>query len=390
MKKKLFLSIFLFFYLITNSQIVLSEKSEVSVITAGPGDELFEAFGHSAIRIKDPNLKMDIVYNYGIFDYDAPNFYLNFTKGKLLYKLGRYKFKYFLSSYNDGERWVKEQVLNINQEQKQLFFNYLENNSLPQNASYFYDPYFNNCASKIRDITTLILKDNVEFKDNEIEKNRTLRNLMNQKIHWNTWGSFGINLALGNKLDKKQQTNEYMYLPDYVYEIFKQSEIIENKESKKLIKSENILINYPTKKSKVSVLNPLLIFSIISLIGLLITYFDYKKQTRTKTLDFILFFITGIIGLVLVFLMFFTDHSTTPNNFNALWAFPLNIFISFYIFRNQISKLVLNYLKILIFLLFLIPIIWLTKIQSFPISVIPFLILLLVRYVFIFKTSKIN
>ena len=126
----------------------LSNRAEVSVITCGPGNsELYEAFGHSAIRIVDPIQGMDEVYNYGMFNFEAPNFYLNFVKGNMLYKLGRYPFDNFLYGYKLDERWVKEQILLLNQEEKQYFFNYLENNTKPENASYSYDPYFNNCSS---------------------------------------------------------------------------------------------------------------------------------------------------------------------------------------------------------------------------------------------------
>ena len=122
------------------AQVNLSAYSEISIVTAGPGAELYEAFGHSAIRIKDPVLQLDLIYNYGLFDFNSPNFYSNFTKGNLIYSLGRYKFEYFLRSYKRDKRWVKQQVLNLTQQEKQSFFLYLENNALPENASYYYDP----------------------------------------------------------------------------------------------------------------------------------------------------------------------------------------------------------------------------------------------------------
>ncbi|MEN8703114.1 MAG: DUF4105 domain-containing protein, partial [Polaribacter sp.] len=120
-KKYLIYLLFLFVFNKTTAQVNLSTYAEVSIITAGPGAELYEAFGHSAIRIKDPMLQLDLIYNYGMFDFSAPNFYSNFTKGKLIYKLGRYKFDYFLRSYNQNKRWVKQQVLNLTGEEKQAF-----------------------------------------------------------------------------------------------------------------------------------------------------------------------------------------------------------------------------------------------------------------------------
>ncbi|MDD7913926.1 DUF4105 domain-containing protein [Polaribacter ponticola] len=371
-----------------NSQVKLSEESEISIVTAGPGAELYEAFGHSAIRVKDPVIKLDLIYNYGMFDFNAPNFYSNFTKGKLLYRLGRYKFEYFLRSYNRDKRWVKQQVLNLNQLERQQFFIFLENNAHPKNANYFYDPYFNNCATKLRDITTSILGNKVVFSDKNTPNNQSFRQLMDKEIPWNTWGSFGINLALGSKLDQKAEFKQYMYLPDYVYSIFKNSDLYIKNQKSALIKREDILLNYKEKELEISTLNPFLIFSIISLIGLFFTYKDFKNNNVTKWVDFTLLFSTGFIGIVVLFLWFFTDHSTTPNNFNFLWAFAPNLFVSFLVFKKNKTIKLKMYFKFLTLLMLTIPILWFFEVQLFPISISPFLILLLVRYLFLSKELK--
>ena len=387
MKKLFFTFLFLAISITSKSQVQLSVYSEISIVTADAGNELFEAFGHSAIRIKDPVLQLDLVYNYGIFDFNAPNFYTNFTKGRLLYKLGKYQFKYFLESYKQDKRWVKQQVLNLTQQQRQAFFMYLERNASPQNATYLYDPFFNNCASKLKDITTTILGDKVEFNDKEIEKELSFRTLMNREIHWNTWGGFGINLALGSKLDKNANLQQYMYLPDYVYTIFKNSTVYFKNQKKPLVKKEELLLDFPNRKQSLPLISPLLVFSIIALLGIFITYRDNKNQKRTKWIDTILLITTGLVGFLIVFLWFFTDHSTTPNNFNVLWAFAPNLIIVFLL--NKGKKWLSTYFIFLIFLLVIITIIWITNIQHFPIAVIPLLILLFVRYLFLSKSFKL-
>ncbi|MFY9244028.1 MAG: DUF4105 domain-containing protein [Polaribacter sp.] len=389
MKKKY--SFLLFFLLLINhtqAQVNLSVYSEISIVTAGPGTELYEAFGHSAIRIKDPVLQLDLIYNYGMFDYNAPNFYSNFTKGKLLYSLARYDFAYFYASYKRDKRWVKQQVLNLTQQEKQTFFNYLENNALPENANYFYDPFFDNCATKLRDITNTILADKVEFSSKNIDQNLSFRQLMNREIPWNTWGSFGINLALGSKLDAKADFTQYMYLPDYVYLNFKNSSLFIKNQPENLVLREDVLLDFEEQKQSISIANPFLVFCIISLLGIFITYKDFKKKKRTKWFDFLLLFITGIVGVLIVFLWFFTNHSTTPNNFNFLWAFAPNIIIAFLMLNPSPKKWLNYYFKFLIFLLILTPFVWVFEIQLFPVSVIPLLILLLVRYLYLSKKDK--
>ena len=387
-KNYLFLLFFLLLIKPLQAQVQLSVYSEISIVTAGPGSVLYEAFGHSAIRIKDPVLQLDLIYNYGIFDFNTPDFYTNFTKGNLLYKLARYDFKYFLASYKKDKRWVKQQVLNLNQQQKQAFLIYLENNAKPENATYFYDPYFNNCATILRDITSTILKDKVIFSDNNIDKNLSFRQLMDKEIPWNTWGSFGINFILGSKLDTKPDFKQYMYLPDYVYSIFKNSTLFVKNQPESLVKREDILLDYKELEQKVSIFSPFLIFSIISFIGIFFTYTDYRKKKRTKWLDFTLLFATGILGIVVVFLWFFSDHSTTPNNFNFLWAFAPNVFIAFLVLKQHPKKWLHAYFKFLIFMLGLIPVFWVLEIQLFPISTIPLLILLFIRYLYVSK--KLN
>jgi hypothetical protein len=388
--------VLLFFLAFTKSflaQVQLSVYSEVSIVTAGPGTELYEAFGHSAIRIKDPVLKLDLIYNYGMFDFNAPNFYANFTKGKLKYKLGRYRFEYFLDSYKQQKRWVKQQVLNLSQKEKQAFFIYLENNALPQNAPYFYDPYFNNCATKLRDISKDILADKLQFIASDLEKGLSFRQLMDREIYWNTWGSFGINLALGANLDETATFEQYMYLPDYVYLIFKNSKVFVENQPENLVKREDVLLDFKEKEQKTSIYNPFLIYSIITLIGLFFTFKDYKNNKRTRFLDFILLSTTGLVGVLICFLWFFTDHSTTPNNFNILWAFAPNILISFLMLSKQPKNWLRNYFRFSLVLLLAIPFLWFLKVQQFPLAILPFLVLIVARYFFLsfnigYKTFK--
>lgn len=387
-KKYAFILFFLLLIKPLQAQVQLSEYSEISIVTAGPGTELYEAFGHSAIRIKDPILQLDLIYNYGMFDFKQPNFYTNFTKGNMIYSLAKYDFKYFLASYKRNKRWVKQQVLNLNKQQKQDYFIFLENNALSKNKNYNYDPYFNNCATVLRDITSTILGDKVIFSDKNLPKNQSFRQLMDQETPWNTWGSFGINLVLGSKLDAKPNFKQYMYLPDYVYTIFKNSVVFIKNQPENLVKREDILLDYKELKQEISMVSPFLIFCIISVIGIFFTYSDYKKKKRTKWLDFILLFATGILGVVVVFLWFFTDHATAPNNFNFLWAFAPNLVIAFLMLKQHPKKWLHAYFKFLIFMLGLMPILWILEVQLFPISTIPFLMLLFIRYFYISK--KLN
>ena len=369
-----------------SSTVSLSSFSKISIITSGPGEALYEKFGHTAIRVKDPVLQLDLIYNYGIFDFENPTFYVDFIKGYMKYKLARYPFYLALKSNQQDKRWVKEQVLNLTETQKNKFFQILEINATPKNAGYFYDPFFDNCSTKPRDIIKKVVGDNLIFRDKFVSEKLSLRQLMNKEIHPNTWGSLGINVALGNRLDKTATANERLYLPDYVYEALNSYKVTKVGKDENLVLKTNILLDFEEIKTQSDNISPFLIILLLSLIGLFITYKDYKNHKRSKWLDFTLFFFTGIIGLLIVYLWFFTNHSTAPNNFNFLWAFAPNLIISFLLLRKKTPNWIAKYCLVLLVFLVIIPVVWITKIQLLSFTLIPLFILLGIRYWFLQKT----
>src|SRR5690606_41639795 len=142
----------------------LSEHAEISVITCGPYQgELYSAFDHSSFRVHDPQNGYDAAYNYGVFSFNQPNFYLNFARGYLYYQLGVYDYPSFEEYYVAADRYVHEQVLNLTQAQKQKMFDYLQWNSLPQNRHYRYDYFYDNCATKMRDVVAHVLRADIRF-----------------------------------------------------------------------------------------------------------------------------------------------------------------------------------------------------------------------------------
>ena len=387
MIKKLYIFVLLSLFSImhNNAQVNLSVYSEISIVTAGPGEALYEKFGHAAIRIKDPVLNLDLIYNYGVFDFNQPNFLLNFADGKMYYVLARYDFKYFLSSYKKDKRWLKQQVLNLNKIEKQQLFLYLENNARIENATYPYDPFFNNCASKLKDITTVILKENVLLNSEKIKDKSTLRELMNKEITWNTWGNFGINLITGRILDQERNQLEYTYLPDYLFKTIKNGKIKRDHKIINLVKREDVLLDFDEISTNTSLFNPLAFFTLLALIVSLITIKDIKNQKRTKWLDFIIFFLTGIVGLILTYFWFFSSHKTAPDNYNVLWAFLPNLIVAFIVTKAIAKKWLQKYLIILLVCLTIVLILWFLELQIFPITAIPIILLLGIRYLFLFK-----
>ena len=148
------------------SQInTIANDAEISIITIGPGDMLYDSFGHNAIRVADPSNGKDIVFNYGTFDFNTPNFYIKFGRGKLPYALSVRPYNYFKRNYIAEKRWMKEQKLDLTYGEKVTIFDFLLNNAQPENKEYRYDFFFDNCATRIRDVLVTGLGDKLTYND---------------------------------------------------------------------------------------------------------------------------------------------------------------------------------------------------------------------------------
>ena len=384
--KNFFLILLIFCAIFQVQAQKLSDKATVSVITCGPGSELYAAFGHSAFKIHDPVLQIDKIYNYGTFDFNAPNFYLNFAKGKLTYQLATTSFIRFLREYNYENRWVKAQELNLTPADVQKVFDFLENNAKPQNKYYQYDFFYNNCATKIEDIIKNVLKDKVHFTTNYIKTNKTHRDLIADYTHNFKWAKFGIDLALGSVIDKQATKKDYNFLPDYIFKTFEHATITtENNQIKPLVEKEKTILSSKKTIYHYALFSPLNVLFILSLLIAFITYNDFKKKKRTKILDFLLYFITGIIGVIVLLLWFATSHTATYRNLNFLWAFAPNAVAAFYLLKTKLPSWVVIYNKMLLLLMAIALIVWVLKIQVFNLAIIPFLLVLIIRYFYLVK-----
>lgn len=362
----------------------LSPTAEISILTIGPGSELYDKFGHSAFRIKDTLSGVDVAFNYGVYDFNTPNFYTKFAQGKLLYELRVSYYQSFFESYVAQNRWVKEQTLNLTKEEKQAVSDFLWNNALPENKKYKYDFFFDNCATKIRDVIQEVLGDKLEFKEDHLKEELTFRQLIQQNLQANSWGSMGIDIALGAVIDRKAKPIEYQFLPEYIFEGAANAFINRNGASESLVKHTTVLFeNNPTPAANNFLLSPLFILGLLGLLIVFVTYRDYKRNTRSRYLDTFLFFFTGLIGIFLLLLWFATDHTATANNYNLLWAFPISILVIFAISKKKVSPKLKRYTLLLLLLLILLTIHWITGVQVFAIALLPLLVALLVRYIYL-------
>jgi hypothetical protein len=389
---KLFITVILLltFTAASKAQIKLSDKARISVITCGPGqDQVYVAFGHSAIRVQDPVRKIDQVYNYGVFDFSQKNFYLNFARGHNYYRLASYPFEDFEFSYIYYNRFIHQQVLNLTTEQNQKLFDYLEWNALPQNQQYLYDYFYDNCATRIRDVVAKVLGDSVAFDDSHITTDYTIRELTDLYLTYQPWGDLGIDICLGLPMDKKASPYEYMFLPDYIESSFAHATIKRNGTTAPLVQ-RSFTVFEPKDPPAYSngIFQPVYVFALLFLIAAIITARDYSRNKLTNWFDITLFSIVGLVGLLLLLLWIATDHRAAAKNFNLLWALPTHIIAVFAFIRQP--KWLRYYFGAVVVLEILLLISWPFLPQKLHYALIPLVMAIALRAFIQFRLRRRN
>ena len=310
----------------------------ISLLTCTPGSELYSVFGHNALRVVDSVAGTDIVYNYGTFDFDDPSFYTKFVRGKLLYFLSQQSFQNFKYEYEYFKRGITEQVFAFDCTEKKVIQAKLFDNMQEQNRYYKYDFLKDNCTTRLRDIifsSASLKKDSLRLSSITPS---TYRNYLHTYLDRTKmpWTTLGIDLLLGLTADIKMNLFQSMFLPDYL----KKEVEITKIGSKNLVMEENIIVEdlQPLPNSPAPFLLPFSFLLVISFVGLM-TGISKKASIKRFHQHFIraLFLVTGLLGLLLVFTWFGTDHQSFSYNLNIVWTFPLNL-VFFYMMRNQISS----------------------------------------------------
>lgn len=375
--------LFLLCVTVAFSQKNIPNNTQISVLTIGPGNNLNDAFGHSGIRLKTSY--SDIVYDFGRYNFEDPNFYLNFARGKLNYLQGKANYNNLVNFYKQQNRSIKEQTLNLSAEEKQSVYTFLETNYAKNQGAYLYDFFYDNCATKIRDVIENATNGNIDYQLPDNYEDKTFRTLIQDQLHPNTWGSLGIDIALGAIIDRTATPREHMFLPKNIHAFYSEATI----NNRQLVSNSKTIINSDTKfKNGTFLLSPIFVLSLIAILIIYITFNDHKKQRRTKGLDAFIQLILGVIGIFLTLLWFGTDHTATGYNYNLLWAFPLSLVMVIQAYKAKPKKWFIGYIKFCVLMLCLLTVHWISGVQQFAPTLIPLLIALFVRYIFLLKFLK--
>ena len=212
--KRLTYIILLFLALTIRAQAQeLSENARISLITCTPGTQLYARYGHTALRVYDPQQDLDVAFNYGIFDFNTDHFYWKFLRGETWYELGASPMWWFMREYDMTHRPVYEQVLNLTAEQREAIWQALVTNYKPENRKYLYNFVFDNCATRPYLLIASAIGDTI-LSDYTGYTGVTYRRFLRHYTGALSWENAGINLIFGPKADKPMNSEQRLFLPE--------------------------------------------------------------------------------------------------------------------------------------------------------------------------------
>jgi Domain of unknown function (DUF4105) len=347
----------------------LGDHATISLVTYSPYDELYTAFGHSSIRVRDDAQQIDRLYNYGTFDFETEAFYLKFARGDLLYQLA-----VGLSNAEINERGtlgqgVTESILNLDSAQRQAMFLELETNLLPENRFYRYDFLLDNCSTRVRDIFEKIWGHPVA--DPSIGK-ITFRQMLDPYFLRIPWIRFGIYLLLGSRVDRLVAPREACFLP-YNLELAVQ----ESSAEAGPLGGKPIVIYQPQPLPSGSwYFQPGFVFWV--LLSLWLVWWFVRGRSASRFLSGVVLIVFGAVGIFLVVFAANTLHWEAYDNWNLGWLVPTHLFAGIYLifFRRIGGSWLRIYLAIALaeIALFVVASPWLP--QQFHHAIYPLAILL--------------
>jgi hypothetical protein len=362
------------------AQVVLSDEAQLSLITIMPGDAVYSMFGHSAVRVYDPIQDIDISFNYGTFTFDNPFIFISqFAYGKLDYYLSRQSFPGAVNGYRIEDRPVVEQVLNLSPGQQQAIFDFLQTNALPENRYYRYDFFFDNCATRIRDVFEDVLGDAVQLAP--ADPGLTFRQLIDLYAAEQPFLDAGMDTGLGLPADRIATPRETMFLPDYLQQAFDGATITIDGSTQPLVtRTDTMAWSVESASVEPAWPWPALLGWLLFGLGLVLTVLDVRGKNPSRRLfDSLLFGAVGLAGLLIVFLWFISLHTVTQHNLNLLWAWPTHLLFAVALRRRWEPSWLWMYLAATALAALVVVLGWPFWPQALPAVVLPLALLVLVR-----------
>lgn len=329
-------------------------NTEISVLTCSPGDEIYSIFGHTAIRVYNPNTKVDAVVNYGLFDFNQESFVYRFVKGETDYMCGVENFGSFLYSYAWRGSGVKATVLDLTDAEKERIIRVLTNDLKPQNREYRYNFAFNNCATKIRDIVNFAYSGKYESL---LPSEYTFRQIIGKYAENYPWFMFSFDVCLGGKDYNTLMTpEEVQFLPEHLDVALNNSLINRDGEETRPNTRQEVILTPAEKTIESTFFTPIVVACILLALSIINLALGNKCRIASNIYSGTLLFTFTLVGLLITFLIFFSEHPFTTWNMNILIFNPLLVipFVGLMVKNKGVVFKIVNAALVLLAVLFVL------------------------------------
>ncbi len=363
---------------------IRQDSVRIALLTCSPGEKVYELFGHTAIRCTNPNQEYDVVFNYGVFDFNTSNFFIRFALGETDYQLGVIPFESFKKEYAERGSQVTEQVLNLTLAEAERLERQLWRNFQPVNRIYRYNYFYENCTVRARDRIEEALG-GITIYPPGLE-GATYRSWVRKYTKKHPWTDFGINLCLGSEADRPIDGRQQMFLPDNLMQAFGHGTVNGGAECpvRKLVSQEKVII--PLAKKNVGTENelfftPLTVSLLLLAFVLLVSIVEWKYRNVFWGIDILFFSIQGLAGCLIAFLFFFSEHPSVNSNWLLLILNPLPlVFLPMMVSRiRACRKNPYDVVNSAVLILFIALLPWIP--QKISPAIIPLALILLLRSV---------
>ena len=302
----------------------------VYLLTMGPGDQVWEKFGHNAIWIHDELTGTDSAYHWGLFDFADKDFVPRFVQGRMRYAMGAFGLDETLQQYRLANRAVWSQKLNLAPAERQRLQDFVKWNMRPENRYYRYDYFRDNCSTRVRDAIDAALGGAVKRASAGVKTSTTYR-FHTSRLTQDDWPVFtGTMMGLGQPTDRPIDAWEEMFLPVRMMDRFRSLRIPTAMGNQPLIGEEAVVVQAtrPVEESAVrrGPLGYLVIALIIVAFGAALWFVGFKRGALTLALIWSL--VAGIAGSLLTGLWGFTDHLYSYRNENVLQLNPISLVVA--------------------------------------------------------------
>lgn len=315
-----------------------SAATEVYLVNVGPGRDIYELDGHSAIAIKDDTLGQWAI-NYGVFDFDSPNFVGRFVKGETDYMCVIYPLNAFLNSYHATGRHIQADRIAMDSVQTARLMEVIRHDLAPANRVYRYNYVLDNCATRPLRAIERALGDTIIMA--EAAAPTTFREVMRRNHRNYPWYQFGIDLALGSGIDRSISVRERTFAPTELMVLLPTatcggSPVVASSET---WQAEDNPIEAPTP----FVLSPLFVSLLVLGAAVLLTVRDIRRRRTTRWFDSALFGVFGLAGILLTYLIFVSVHEATSPNWLYVWLNPLCLVAAIGVWIKRAKSVVICY-----------------------------------------------